>query len=76
MVFPSEGAARAVSQTCTAFLFFQVEVLIIRYDKIISHITPTCAFELHHSSRDSGRVLLYSIQTHACYDWIEYYRRL
>jgi hypothetical protein len=37
------------------FLFSEVEVLIIRYDKMVSHMTPTCAFAFVIKACDPGK---------------------
>jgi hypothetical protein len=41
------------------FLFFCVGVLIIRYDKMVSHMMPTCAFIFVIKARDPGKDLPY-----------------
>jgi hypothetical protein len=41
------------------FLFFCVEVLIIRYDKMVSHMMPTCALYSSSKARDPGKDLPY-----------------
>jgi hypothetical protein len=47
----------AVSRTRISFLFFCIEVLIIRYDKMVSHMMPTCAFIFVIKARDPGKDL-------------------
>jgi hypothetical protein len=37
-----------MSRTRISFLFFCVGVLIIRCDKMVSHMMPTCAFISRH----------------------------
>jgi hypothetical protein len=41
------------------FLFFCVEVLIIRYDKMVSHMMLTCAFIFVIKARGPGKDLPY-----------------
>jgi hypothetical protein len=41
------------------FLFFCIEVLIIRYDKMISHMMPTCALYSSSKACDPGKDLPY-----------------
>jgi hypothetical protein len=48
-----------MSRTCISFLFFCVEVLIIRYDKMVSHMMPTCAFVFVIKAHDPGKDLPY-----------------
>jgi hypothetical protein len=48
-----------MSRTRTSFLFSEVEVLIIRYDKMVSHMMPTCAFVFVIKARDLGKDLPY-----------------
>jgi hypothetical protein len=43
------------------FFVFWVEVLIIRYDKMVSHMMPTCAFAFAIKARDPGKDLPYLI---------------
>jgi hypothetical protein len=43
------------------FCFFCIEVLIIRYDKMVSHMMPTCAFVFVIKARDPGKDLPYLI---------------
>jgi hypothetical protein len=48
-----------MSRTRISFLFFCVEVLIIRYDKMVSHMMPTCAFVFVIKAHDPGKDLPY-----------------
>jgi hypothetical protein len=43
---------------CISFSIFCIEVLIIRYDKIVSHMTPTCAFVFVIKAHDLPYLLL------------------
>jgi hypothetical protein len=43
------------------FLFSEVEVFIIRYDKMVSHMMPTCAFVFVIKARDPGKDLPYHL---------------
>jgi hypothetical protein len=52
---------RQVSQTCISFSVFCVEVLIIRYDKMVSHMMPTCAFVFVIKACDPGKDLPYHL---------------
>jgi hypothetical protein len=49
--------AHSLSRTRISFLFFCVEVLIIRYDKMVSHMMPTCAFVFVIKACDPGKDL-------------------
>jgi hypothetical protein len=61
-----------VSQTHISFSVFCVEVLIIRYDKMVSHMMPTCAFVFVIKARDPGKDLPYHLlDMCTCYDWLE-----
>jgi hypothetical protein len=42
-----------MSQTHISFVFY-IEVLIIRYDKMVSHMMPTCAFVFITKAHDPG----------------------
>jgi hypothetical protein len=44
-----------------SFPVFCVEVLIIRYDKMISHMMPTCAFVFVIKAHDPGKDRPYSL---------------
>ena len=48
-----------MSRTRIVFLFFCVKVLIIRYDKMVSHMMPTCAFIFVIKACDPGKDLPY-----------------
>jgi hypothetical protein len=48
-----------VSWTRISFSVFRVEVLIIRYDKMVSHMMSTCAFVVVIKARDPGKDLPY-----------------
>jgi hypothetical protein len=50
-----------VSWTCISFSVFCVEVLIIRYDKMVSHMRPTCAFVFVIKALDPGKDLPYHL---------------
>jgi hypothetical protein len=50
-----------MSRTRISFLFSEVEVLIIRYDKMVSHMMPTCAFVFVIKARDPGKDLPYHL---------------
>jgi hypothetical protein len=41
------------------FCFFCIKVLIIRYDKMVSHMMPKCAFVFVIKARDPGKDLPY-----------------
>ena len=53
-----------MSRTRISFLFFCVKVLIIRYDKMVSHMMPTCAFVFVIKARDPGKDLPYHSLRH------------
>jgi hypothetical protein len=53
-----------MSRTRISFLFFCVEVLIIRYDKMVSHMTPTCALYSSSKACDPGKDLPYQLNRH------------
>jgi hypothetical protein len=46
---------------CISFSVFCIEVLIIRYDKMVSHMMPTCAFLFVIKAHDPGKDLPYLI---------------
>jgi hypothetical protein len=48
-----------LSQMHISFSVFCVEVLIIRYDKMVSHMMLTCAFVFIIKARDPGKDLPY-----------------
>jgi hypothetical protein len=48
-----------MSRTRISFLFFCVKVLIIRYDKMVSHMMPTCALYSSSKAREPGKDLPY-----------------
>jgi hypothetical protein len=48
-----------MSRTCISFSVFCVEVLIIRYDKMVSHMMPTCALVFVIKARDPEKDLPY-----------------
>jgi len=48
-----------MSWTRISFSVFCVGVLIIRYDKMVSHMMPTCAFIFVMKARDPGKDLPY-----------------
>jgi hypothetical protein len=50
-----------MSQMHISFSVFCVEVLIIRYDKMVSHMMPTCAFVVCHKARDPEKDLPYQL---------------
>jgi hypothetical protein len=53
-----------MSRTRISFLFFCVEVLIIRYDKMVSHMMPTCAFIFVIKACDPEKDLPYHSYRH------------
>ena len=53
-----------LSWMCISFSVFCVEVLIIRCDKMVSHMTPTCAFVFVIRASDPGKDLPYFIVRH------------
>ena len=48
-----------MSRTCISFSVFCVEVLIIRYDKMVSHMMPTCALYSSSKAGDPEKDLPY-----------------
>jgi hypothetical protein len=48
-----------MSQTHISFSVFCIEVLIIRYDKMVSHMMPTCAFVFVMKAHDPEKDLPY-----------------
>jgi hypothetical protein len=48
-----------MSWTHVSFSVFCIEVLIIRYDKMVSHMMPTCAFVFVMKAHDPGKDLPY-----------------
>jgi hypothetical protein len=56
------------------FSVFCVEVLIIRYDKMVSHMMPNmCMCICHKRHVTLGRSCLIHYWTCVCYDWSEHY---
>jgi hypothetical protein len=61
-----------MSRTRISFSVFCVEVLIIGYDKMVSHMMPTCALYSSSKACDPGKDLPYhSSDGRVRYDWLE-----
>jgi hypothetical protein len=54
---------KALQHVTDVYIFsvFCVRVLIIRYDKMVSHMMPTCAFVFVIKARDPGKDLPYHL---------------
>jgi hypothetical protein len=55
----ADAEGRELSRTHISFSVFCVGVLIIRYDKMVSHMMPTCAFVFVIKACDPGKDLPY-----------------